>query len=152
MHRLAWIRHRTDVLGDSFDRNDAAHAQTGSIQEGTPTPHIPKNQVPSFDRCRDRARNVLRMRKQKPLWDAFKSYGCRVESKFFKMDLITVKAALCRLLGVNVDVMPFKDVKILVRKRQLLCHPDKNSQIQPIEIFQDTKVAKCIEFAKEKYS
>ncbi|GBN38827.1 hypothetical protein AVEN_210082-1 [Araneus ventricosus] len=91
------------------------------------------------------------MRKQKPLWDAFKSYGCSVESKFFKMDLITAKAALCRLLGVNVDVMPFKDVKILVRKRQLLCRPDKNSQIQPTEIFQGTKVAKCIEFAKEKY-
>ncbi|GBL96805.1 hypothetical protein AVEN_216285-1 [Araneus ventricosus] len=74
MHRLAWIRHRADVLGVSFDKNGAAHAHTGSMQEGTPTPPMPKNQVPSLDRCRDRARNVLRMRKQKPLWDALKSY------------------------------------------------------------------------------
>lgn len=42
------------------------------------------------------------------------------------MDLTTAKAALCRLLGVNVDVMPLCDVKILVRKRKLLWHPDKN--------------------------
>ncbi|GBN63038.1 hypothetical protein AVEN_167352-1 [Araneus ventricosus] len=81
MHRLAWIRHRTDVLGAGFDRNGAAHAQTGSMQEGTRTPHIPKNQVPSFDRCRDRARNVLCMRKQKPLWDAFKSYGTSIYAR-----------------------------------------------------------------------
>lgn len=55
---------------------------------------------------------------------------CSVESEFFKMDLITAKAALCRLLGVNVDVMPFRDVKILVRKRQLLWHPDKNRYLE----------------------
>lgn len=55
---------------------------------------------------------------------------CSAESEFLKMDLITAKAALCRLLGVNVDVMPFKDVKILVRKRQLLWHPDKNRDLE----------------------
>ncbi|GBO10592.1 hypothetical protein AVEN_261028-1 [Araneus ventricosus] len=32
--------------------------------------------------------------------------------------------------GVNVDVMPFRDVKILVRKRQLLWHSDKKRDLE----------------------
>lgn len=42
------------------------------------------------------------------------------------MELLTAKAALVRLLGCNVDFMPFEDLKILVRKRTLAWHPDKN--------------------------
>ncbi|GBN22498.1 hypothetical protein AVEN_13884-1 [Araneus ventricosus] len=59
MHRLALIRHRTDVLGASFDRNGSAHAQTWSMHEGTPASHRPKNQVPSLNRCQDIARNNI---------------------------------------------------------------------------------------------
>lgn len=42
------------------------------------------------------------------------------------MDLIRAKAALARLLGCNVDIMPFCDLKTLIRKRKLAWHPDKN--------------------------
>lgn len=42
------------------------------------------------------------------------------------MDLSQSKAALARLLGCNVDFMSFNDLKVLIRKRKLAWHPDKN--------------------------
>lgn len=42
------------------------------------------------------------------------------------MDLISAKAALGRLLGCNVEFMPYSDLKVLIRKRKLAWHPDKN--------------------------
>ncbi|KAF8789733.1 hypothetical protein HNY73_007652 [Argiope bruennichi] len=42
------------------------------------------------------------------------------------MDLISAKAALGRLLGCNVEFLPFSDLKVLIRKSKLAWHPDKN--------------------------
>ncbi|GIY34085.1 hypothetical protein CEXT_435191 [Caerostris extrusa] len=43
------------------------------------------------------------------------------------MDLIQAKSVLCRLLSCNIDEMDLVDLKILVRRRKLLWHPDKNT-------------------------
>ncbi|GBO18710.1 Large T antigen, partial [Araneus ventricosus] len=42
------------------------------------------------------------------------------------MDLFRAKAALCRLLSCNIDQFEFGDLKVLVSRRKLLWHPNKN--------------------------
>lgn len=42
------------------------------------------------------------------------------------MNEIQAKATLCRLLSCNIDLFNLVDLKVLVRKRKLAWHPDKN--------------------------
>lgn len=44
------------------------------------------------------------------------------------MEFIQAKAALCRLLCVNIDLYPLEELKQLVNKRKLAWHPDKNRE------------------------